>query len=77
MLGAFPTVGMWVTDYPDNSIVCHANRMTEGSQDVFVSGAALAVDCDADIGFFPDIYNEDWLFFFDDASARAAGQLGS
>jgi len=42
--------------------------MTKGSQDVFVSGAALAVDCDADIGFFPDIYNEDWLFFFDDAS---------
>ena len=68
MLGSFSAVGMWVTDYPDNSIVCHANRETGGSQDVFVSGAALAVDCDADIGFFPDIYNEDWLFFFDDAS---------
>lgn len=68
MLGSFPAVGMWVTDFPDNSIVCHANRVTEGPQDVFVSGAALAVDCDASIGFFPDIYNEDWLFFFDDAS---------
>jgi hypothetical protein len=69
MLGSFPAVGMWVTDYPDNSIVCHANRLTEGSQDVFVSGAALAVDCEADIGFFPDMYNEDWLFFFDHASS--------
>jgi hypothetical protein len=68
MLGSFPAVGMWVTDFPDNSIVCHANRQTAGSQDVFVSGAVLAVDCGADIGFFPDIYNEDWLFFFDDAS---------
>lgn len=68
MLGSFPAVGMWVTDFPDNSIVCHANRQTQGPQDVFVSGAVLAVDCDADIGFFPDIYNEDWLFFFDDAS---------
>jgi len=68
MLGSFPAVGMWVTNFPDNSIVCHANRMTEGSQDVFVSGAALAVDCSTDIGFFPDIYNEDWLFFFDDLS---------
>ena len=68
MLGSFSAVGMWVIDYPDNSIVCHANRETRGSQDVFVSGAALAVDCDADIGFFPEIYNEDWLFFFDDAS---------
>ena len=82
MLGAYPSVGMRVMSYPDNSIVCHANRMTEGSQDVFVSGAALAVDSDADIGFFPDIYNEDWLFFYDDAangrlanSGRIATQL--
>jgi hypothetical protein len=48
--------------------------MTGGAQDVFVSGAALAVDCDSDIGFFPDIYNEDWFFFFDAASR---GQLGN
>src|ERR1700677_31251 len=71
MLGPFSAARMRVTDFPDNSIVCHANRMTGGSQDVFVSGAALAVNCDEDIGFFPDIYNEDWLFFFDDASKRS------
>ncbi len=76
MLGSFPAVGMWVTSFPDNSIVCHANRMTAGSQDVFVSGAALAVDCDADVGFFPDIYNEDWLFFFDDAAASRLANSG-
>jgi hypothetical protein len=70
MLGSFPAVGMWVTDFPDNSIVCHANRETKGSQDVFVSGAALAINCDGDIGFFPDIYNEDWFFFFDNAANR-------
>lgn len=82
MLGSFSAAGMWVTDFPDNSIVCHANRMTEGPQDVFVSGAALAVDCATDIGFFPDLYNEDWLFFFDIAaqgrlanSCRKATQL--
>ena len=74
MLGSFSAAGMWVTEFPDNSIVCHANRMTAGSQDVFVSGAALAVDCESDIGFFPDIYNEDWLFFFDAASE---GKLGN
>jgi hypothetical protein len=74
MLGSFSAVGMKVTEYPDNSIVCHANRMTGGAQDVFVSGAALAVDCDSDIGFFPSIYNEDWFFFFDAASR---GQLGN
>lgn len=74
MLSFFSAAGMWVTEFPDNSIVCHANRMTLGAQDVFVSGAALAVDCDSDVGFFPDIYNEDWLFFFDAASK---GQLGN
>ena len=74
MLGSFSTAGLWVTEFPDNSIACHANRITEGAQDVFVSGAAMAVDCNADIGFFPDIYNEDWLFFFDDASQ---GQLAN
>ena len=74
MLGSFSAVGMRVTEYPDNSIVCHANRMTGGAQDVFVSGAALAVDCAGDIDFFPGIYNEDWFFFFDAASR---GQLGN
>ncbi len=76
MLGPFSAAGLWVTDFPDNSIVCHANRMTEGSQDVFVSGAALAVDCSADIGFFPDIYNEDWLFFFDYVSKKKLANSG-
>lgn len=74
MLGSFSAAGMRVTEFPDNSIVCHANRMTAGSQDVFVSGAALAVNCDSHMGFFPDIYNEDWLFFFDAASE---GRLGN
>src|ERR1039457_3203613 len=74
MLGAFPAAGMRVSSFPDNSAVCHANRMTGGLQDVFITGAALAVDCQRNIGFFPDIYNEDWLFFYDTASA---GQLGS
>ena len=73
MLSSFDAVGMRVTDFPDNSIVCHANRMTGGSQDVFVSGAALAVNCDTEIGYFPDIYNEDWLFLFDDLVGERVG----
>ncbi len=74
MLGSYPAAGMRVTSYPDNSVVCHAHRMTGGMQDVFITGAALAVDCQRYSGFFPDIYNEDWLFLYDAASA---GQLGS
>ena len=76
MLGSFPATGMWVTDYPDNSIVCHANRETGKPQDVFVSGAALAVDCSQDISFFPDIYNEDWLFFFDNVASKQLANSG-
>ncbi len=76
MLESYSAAGLWVTDFPDNSIVCHANRMTKGSQDVFVSGAALAVDCTADIGFFPDIYNEDWLFFYDYVSNKQLANSG-
>lgn len=68
MLGSYFAAGLWITNYPDNSVVCHANRVTGANQDVFVSGAALAVNCDVEMGFFPEIYNEDWLFFFDYAS---------
>jgi hypothetical protein len=76
MLGSFAAAGLWITEYPDNSIVCHANRITGGSQDVFVSGAALAVDTAADIGFFPNVYNEDWLFFFDYAAEKRLANSG-
>ena len=76
MLARYRTAGMRVTHFPDNSAVCHAHRVTEGRQDVFISGAALAVDCQQDIGFFPDIYNEDWLFFYDDAAQRQLGNSG-
>jgi hypothetical protein len=76
MLARYRTAGMRVTCFPDNSAVCHAHRMTGGMQDVFITGAALAVDCQRDIGFFPDIYNEDWLFFYDDAAQRQLGSSG-
>lgn len=74
MLESHPAAGMRVTNYPDNSVVCHAHRQTGGMQEVFVTGAALAVDCQQHSGFFPDIYNEDWLFLYDAASD---GRLGS
>jgi len=73
MLGSYRTAGMRVTNFPDNSVACHAHRMTRGRQDVFVTGAALAVDCQQKFGFFPNIYNEDWLFFYDDAAHRRLG----
>jgi hypothetical protein len=68
------SAGMSSIDFPDNSVVCHARREIKKPQDVFVSGSALAVNCTQPFGFFPDIYNEDWLFFHHDA---AEGRLGT
>ena len=76
MLDSFSSVGMWITNFPDNSVVCHANRMTGGFQDVFISGSALAVDVTVTPGFFPNLYNEDWLFFYDDASKAKLATSG-
>ena len=76
MLGHYRAVGMRVASFPDNSVVCHAHRETGEFQDVLVSGSALAVDCTAPISFFPDVYNEDWLFFYDDVAAGRVGCSG-
>jgi hypothetical protein len=74
MLDRYRSVGMRVEQFPDNSVVCHARRETGDNQDVFVTGSVLAVNSAAPFSFFPDLYNEDWLFFYDDARA---GRLGS
>jgi hypothetical protein len=62
--------GMSAIRFPDNSVVCHARREIGHFQDVFISGSALAVDCTVSFAFFPDIYNEDWLFFYRVAAER-------
>lgn len=81
LLGAaghgYRTAAMSVQDYPDNSVVCHARRAVGAYQDVFVSGSALAVDCGVPFGFFPDLYNEDWLFFYRDAAEERLAAPGS
>lgn len=68
--------GMVATDFPDNSVVCHAARLAGAPQDVFVSGSALAVDTTEIDSFFPDVYNEDWLFLWDKVRARRVSATG-
>lgn len=70
----YHSAGMTAVNFPDNSVVCHARRKIGEFQGVFVSGSALAVDCAASFAFFPDVYNEDWLFFYRDI---AEGRLGT
>ena len=69
--------GLRVLRHPDNSVVCHARRLANLPQDVFVTGAVLGVHCgDLPLSFFPDIYNEDWFFFAKEAAARDLPHVG-
>jgi hypothetical protein len=69
--------GMIVRKHPDNSVVCHARRDAGMLQDVFLTGAALGVHCNSlPLSFFPDIYNEDWLFFAREAASRQLPRVG-
>jgi hypothetical protein len=70
------SAGMSADEFPDNSVVCHARRAIGEFQGVFISGSALAVDCTVPFAFFPDIYNEDWLFFYRDAVEGRLGHSG-
>ncbi|MCI2417422.1 hypothetical protein MOQ72_08295 [Saccharopolyspora sp. K220] len=76
-LGDLDVVGLEVADFPDNSVVCHAHRLSGGHQETFVSGSALLVAADRVESFFPEIYNEDWLFFFDAVLRRSVGRSGT
>jgi ribosomal protein S18 acetylase RimI-like enzyme len=76
-LPAGGAVGMPAHEFPDNSIVCHANRRTGYEQDVFVSGSALVADCTQITSFFPRIYNEDWLFMAPAVARGAVTEVGS
>ena len=75
--GGYRTAAMSVEKYPDNSVVCHARREVGEYQGVFVSGSVLAVDCRGPFDFFPDLYNEDWLFFYRDAAEERLATPGS
>lgn len=64
--------------YPDNSVACHAYRLGGGDQGKFASAGAMGVRCDRDgLGFFPNIYNEDWFFFSEDAANHKIARVGA
>jgi hypothetical protein len=72
-------VGMPALHFADNSVVCHARRLAGYSQDVFVSGSALAIDIPRVNAFFPEVYNEDWLFlapYLNRRQVAAFGEVG-
>lgn len=77
LLERFQTVGLRVEGFPDNSVVCHANRAVGGFQETFIGGGALGVSVRHVNTFFPDIYNEDWFFLLGWLKKRGAAVVGS
>jgi glycosyltransferase involved in cell wall biosynthesis len=64
-------------EFPDNSVVCHANRLGGGEQGKFASAGGMGVRCNRDgLSFFPNIYNEDWFFFSSEAANRKIAEVG-
>ncbi|MDQ1287720.1 MAG: hypothetical protein QG622_1285 [Actinomycetota bacterium] len=57
-------VGYLSQDFRDNSVVCHARRLLGLPQDLFIGGGATIIRCGPQLPFFPEAYNEDWLFYF-------------
>jgi glycosyltransferase involved in cell wall biosynthesis len=65
-------------EYPDNSVACHAYRLGRGRQGQFAGASGMGVRCDRDdLPFFPNIYNEDWFFFAEDAARRKLPNVGT
>jgi hypothetical protein len=75
-------VGWSATDFPDNSVIGHARRLAGMKQEIFIGAGAMLVRCDEKISYFPNIYNQDWLFLIAQALLsrrpfRAIGWAGS
>jgi hypothetical protein len=77
LLERYRAVGFRVRKYPDNSVVCHAHRLTGARQDTFIGGSPLLVDVATARSFFPAVYNEDWLFLHDGLKERAVAAAGT
>ncbi len=68
--GGVHVVGWIQRHYPDNSVVCHANRLAGNPQGSFISTGALVTAVDEATPSFPPVYNEDWLFLHPSLAER-------
>jgi hypothetical protein len=68
--------GFKTLDYPDNSVVCHANRDTGGEQFCFVGAGGLLVQAARTRSFFPNVYNEDWFFLLEEDGLTEVAMSG-
>lgn len=77
LLDDFEVVGLENDGYPDNSVVCHANRAAGAAQCTFIGAGAMLIAGSRATSFFPDVYNEDWLFLMEDDGLTRCATHGS
>lgn len=75
-LDSYLLCGPFVDDFPDTSVVGHIELALGYHVSTFMSGSCLFMRSDCDIGFFPPIYNEDWLFMLPQVMRGRVGALG-
>lgn len=76
-LHAFVISGFFVDDFPDTSAIGHVEIESGELVWTFLSGSCLFVRADGDLGFFPPIYNEDWLFMIPHIAHWLVSSLGA
>ena len=64
------------TDFPDNSVVRHAERLSGTEPGVSLSASAMVADVTRASGFFPALYNADWLYPYDSMRRSSVCRLG-
>jgi hypothetical protein len=77
LLDKYAAVGLRITGFPDGSVATHAHMELGGQQRDFLAGGALALAPRQRPSFFPQVYNDDWLYLIDDAGLPRLALTGS
>ena len=76
-LSQWDIVGLFVDSFPDTSVIGHVELSAGEFVWPFLSGSCLFVQTDRPVGFFPQIYNEDWIFMAPEIAQGHVLSLGS
>jgi len=68
--------GFFIDEFPDTSVIGHVELAVGERVVPFLSGSCLFVRSGAPIGFFPPIYNEDWIFMAPEIASGGVCSVG-
>ena len=77
LLKEYSVTGCFVDDFPDTSVFGHLLRAAGEDVRPFLSGSFLFIKIGNTPSFFPDIYDEDWLFMIPHVINRSISSFGS